>query len=96
MRDKILQKYPGLTKDDVRSTGMGQQGCDIQLSTAAKQTFGMSIECKNLARFAGYAYYDQAEANREEDTLIPIAVVKANRRDPLVLISLEDFLKVIN
>ena len=95
MRDKILQKYPELTEDDVRSTGMGQQGTDIQLSQFGWERFPFGVECKNIARFVGYTFYDQSVQNTTGDKRIPIAVVKANRRNPLVLISLEDFLKVV-
>jgi hypothetical protein len=93
VRDKILDKYPQLEKDDVRSTGMGQGGEDVQLSPRARELFNFSVECKSKAAFAGYAFYDQAAANRGES--IPIVVVKANRRKPLVLIDFDDFLGLL-
>ena len=36
VRDAVLEKYPMVTEDDVRSCPMGSNGEDIQLSTAAK------------------------------------------------------------
>lgn len=95
VRDKILQKYPELTPDDVRSTGMGQQGTDIQLSNLGWKRFPFGVECKNIARFVGYTFYDQSRQNTQGDNRIPIVVIKANRRDPVVLIGLDDFFKVI-
>jgi len=74
---------------------MGQQGEDIQLSAAARKVFNFAIECKNIAAFVGYTYYEQATTHRQNDDSIPIAVVKGNRKSPLVVISLEDFFKLL-
>jgi hypothetical protein len=96
VRDAILEAFPQLEKDDVRSTSMGAGGTDIQLSPAAKRLFGFSVECKSIGRFAGYGFYDQAVAHSQSgDTTIPIAAVKANGREPLVIISLKDFLEIV-
>ena len=37
IRDKILETFPDLEPDDVRSTTMGDTGEDIQLSPAARK-----------------------------------------------------------
>lgn len=74
---------------------MGQNGADVLLSAAAKQAFPFSVECKSIARFAGYAYLEQATGNKGSDGLVPIAVVKGNRKHPLVLIGLDDFFKLL-
>lgn len=85
VRDLLLSLSSSLHKDDVRSTSMGAGGEDVLLSPAARSLFPVSIECKNLARFAGYTLYDQAVSNCPEGNE-PIVVVKANRRTPLVLV----------
>lgn len=72
---------------------MGQTGMDVQLSNSARQLFPFAVEAKNLASFAGYKYYEQAKANSKE--LTPIVVVKANRKDPLVILDLKDFIGII-
>src|SRR5690606_33600200 len=94
VRDVILEAFPQLEKDDVRSTSMGAPGVDIQLSPAAKKLFGYSCECKSVARFIGYGYYDQSTANLQSGTR-PIVCIKANGREPLVIISLKDFLEIV-
>lgn len=90
----MLSLAPNLESDDIKSTGMGQSGVDVQLSPAAQKLFPVAIECKNLAKFAGYTHYDQAVNNRT-DKLEPIVVVKANRRDPIVLVDLEYFMTLL-
>lgn len=94
VRDKILECLPELEPDDCRSTGMGQNGEDLQLSPAARKLFPYSVECKSLARFAGYNYYDQAKVN-SPTYAEPIAVVKANNRKPLVLVDAEYFIELV-
>jgi hypothetical protein len=93
VRDKILERFPELEKDDVQSTSMGSQGEDIKLSPTARKLFPFSVECKNLASFGGYRFYDQATENAKGH--IPIVVVKANRRQPIVLIDVDDFLRIL-
>lgn len=64
------------------------------LSPKARKTFPVAIECKNIAKFAGYKYYDQSKANAK-DGQEPIAVVKANLKKPLVLVDMEYFFKLL-
>jgi hypothetical protein len=89
VRDILLANSEGLTSDDVRSTGMGQSGVDIQLSQAAKKQLPFAIECKNLAKVAVYKFYEQAQTNAGE--LEPIVVIKQNRSKPLVIVDAEWF-----
>lgn len=95
MRDEVLKKYPELEPDDVRSTGMGQCGADLQLSTAAKKRFPYAVECKNLAAFAGYKFLEQRESEVNQSGNTPLAVVKANRKEPIVLMYLKDFMELL-
>ena len=46
IRDKILDTFPKLHPDDVKSTVMGDTGEDIQLSPAARKMIPLSIEVK--------------------------------------------------
>jgi hypothetical protein len=91
VRDLILSSYEWLTEDDVRSTGMGQPGVDVQLSTAAKSVFPYDVECKNMASIAIYKWYNQREQKDGSETLL---VVKANRQKPLAIIDLDHFIEL--
>ncbi len=93
-RDLLLRLASHLETDDVRSTSMGAGGEDVLLSPAARRVFPVSIECKSRARFAVYNDYDQCVENAEEGHE-PVVVIKANRRDPLVLVDAEYFFRKV-
>jgi hypothetical protein len=92
IRDMILKYSPSLEPDDVRSTTMGDQGEDIQLSPAARKQYPISIECKSKASYAFYKDYDQAVCNTP-DGCEPVLVAKANHRKPVVIIDADWFFK---
>ncbi len=91
MRDKIYEYYPELGEGDIRSTSMGASGSDVLLSPRTRREFDYAIECKSVAAFVGYSYYDQAVKGGAG---VPIVVVRANRRTPLVIIDLEHFMEL--
>jgi len=72
---------------------MGVTGKDVQLSEAARALFPYAVECKSRARFALYEDYGQAQSNAGSDT--PLLVIKQNQSKPLVVLSMEDFFKLI-
>lgn len=90
----VLDRFSTLESDDVTSRSMGANGTDILLSPAARKLFPFAVECKNLASFVGYNYLAQAEAN-VSGNLKPLAVVKANRKDPVVVMKLSDFMELL-
>ena len=92
VRDLILSSYPMLEPDDVKSTSMGAQGEDVQLSPAARKLFPFQTECKNLARIAVYQYYTQAKTHGKHE---PIVFIKQNRGNPLVVLDAEAFFRLI-
>lgn len=94
VRDGLLERFNELESDDVKSTTMGEGGCDVQLSPAARKLIPLSIECKSLAKFAFYKHYDQAVANTIDGTE-PVVVAKANRRQPVAIVDLAYFLDLI-
>ena len=59
----ILQAFPHLTPDDVRSTSMGASGEDILMSPHAQECVPLSIECKNCERLNIWSAVQQAESN---------------------------------
>ena len=91
VRDKILDLFPTLTTDDVRSTAMGQGGEDIQMSPAARDHFPYSIECKAQKQVALYKHMDQAIANCPDGSE-PLVVIKGDRRKPLAVVDADHFL----
>ena len=93
IRDAILKAFPSLEKDDVRSTSMGMQGEDIQLSPVARKLIPYGIECKSKARSQIHTYYKQAKEHGEHE---PLVIVKMDRDIPLAVVSFEHFLKLIS
>lgn len=94
VRDKILNMFPVLTADDVRSTSMGAGGEDILLSSAGRKLLPISIECKSNARHAVYSLYAQATANA--GTHEGVLVVKQNNSKPLAVVDLDYLLTLIS
>lgn len=92
VRDLILKYSPSLTEDDVKSTSMGAQGEDVQLSSVARKQYPISIECKNRASYAFYRDYDQA-VNNAPDGTEPVLVCKANHRPVVVIVDADWFFK---
>lgn len=93
VRDKIIETFPSLTKRDVRSTGMGQGGADIQLSNEAHRLFPYEVECKareDLKRV--YDLYEQASAHGDGE---PVVFLKSNRKPPLIILAADHFFDLI-
>ena len=94
IRDMMLMRAPSLKPDDIRSTGMGQPGEDIQLSTEARLVYPWSIECKNQERLNLWKAWEQTLAHvPDEDELgyMPIMFIKKNNARPLVVLQADDF-----
>lgn len=92
-RDLILESFPGLEPDDVRSTSMGAGGEDLQLSPAARRKFPYSVECKNVEKLSVWKAYEQAQANGANHE--PLLLMKKNGKKPLVVIDAEAFFNLI-
>lgn len=91
--EQLLSILKGLTSLDVRSTPMGVNGVDVQMSTAAYKQFPYDIECKNTERMTTlYNYYEQAISHDSGGE--PLLVVKMNHKKPLVVVDAEHFIKV--
>ena len=88
----ILELFPSLEPDDCKSTGMGQQGEDVQLSPAARKKIPVTIECKARKNIAVYSYYDQAAENAPTG-MEPLVIIKADRKKPLAVVDAEFFLR---
>ena len=93
--EKLLETFNKLTDKDVRSTPMGVNGVDVQLSTAAYERFPYDIECKNTERMTTlYNYYEQAISHDSGGE--PLLIVKMNHKKPLAIVDAEHFVKVVS
>lgn len=93
-RDLILAKFPSLQPDDVKSTAMGQNGEDIQLSPAARKVVPVSIECKARKKVCVYPWYAQAVANAPLDTE-PVLLVRQDRAPALVVVDADHYFELL-
>ena len=91
---QLLAKFPQLEPDDITSRSMGANGSDLLLSPAARKLIPYDFECKSLARFVGHNYIEQAVTNTPAGSA-PVAVVKANHKKPVVIMYLDDFVKLL-
>lgn len=88
VRDLILELFPSLEPDDVRSTAMGSPGEDLLLSPAARKLVPYQIESKNKARSQIHTYYDQAKTHGDYE---PLVVVKMDRSESLAIVEARHF-----
>jgi hypothetical protein len=91
VRDAVLKTFPDLTERDVKSTGMGQAGDDLQLSEKAFKLFPYCVEAKNMARVVIYKWFKQ-RIPKEGQVLL---VIKQNHDEPLAIITLKHFMELI-
>lgn len=92
VRDAILKAFPHLKPDDVRSTAMGQNGEDIQLSPLARNSLPISVEVKRRKDFATlYNYVDQA---KQDGYYEPVVFLRGDRKPWLAVISMEHYLEL--
>lgn len=91
-RDLLLNTFK-LQPDDVRSTTMGDQGEDVQLSPVARVAIPFQIECKNKRHVSVYTWYQQAKEHGEHE---PLLVIKEDNAAPLVILDAEVFFRILN
>jgi hypothetical protein len=78
--------------DLIRTAIMGENGADVQLSSAIRDQFPYAIECKNQEKFKTlYTIMSQAEDHATGKDLRPMAFLKMNRQKPLVVMYAEDY-----
>jgi hypothetical protein len=90
----VLKTFPHLKKKDVNVAGNGVNGPDIILSTVAKKLCPYLFETKNQNKMKTiYDFYNQAHKNA--GPLEPAVIMKMNAREPLVVIDVKHFFKLI-
>ena len=90
----LLERFPDLTSDDVRSTPMGVRGADVQLSARAKRRFPYAVECKAVEKLNMWTAWEQAQSHQVEG-LAPLLVCRRNRTAPVAVIRWDDFVELI-
>ena len=86
----------GIDPGDILSTAMGQSGCDLYLSPAARAQFPFGVECKAQERIALPEWWRQCTRNAEAEGLVPLLVFKRNREEPLAVLRWEDLLALLS
>ena len=85
----------GIDPGDILSTAMGQSGCDLYLSPAARALFPYGVECKHQEAIALPAWWRQCTANAEKEGLTPLLLIKRNREEPLAVLQWSDLIRLI-
>lgn len=94
VRRILLETYPQLEDDDIKTAIMGESGEDLKLSPAARKLIGLSIECKKRERLTIWEALKQAEANGKNGAK-PAVIFARNRSKPYIALALEDYLELV-
>lgn len=89
----LLGVHPDLQEDDIQSRSMGAGGEDLMLSPLARKYIPFSFECKRQEVFKVSEWFKQTKENAGD--YMPALVMKRNNEDALVVLKLDDFIKVI-
>jgi len=74
---------------------MGQSGCDLYLSPAARERFPFAVECKAQERIALPTWWKQCTRNAAAEGLTPLLILKQSRREALAVLRWEDLLALL-
>ena len=80
---------------DILSTAMGQAGCDLYLSPAARARFPFAVECKHQETISLPTWWRQCTRNAAAEGLAPLLVLKQSRREPLAVLRWTDLLSLL-
>lgn len=91
VRDVLLEAFPTLEPDDVKSVSMGAHGEDVMLSPAARKLMPIAVETKARNSIAACRFFEQAQEHARAvkgGKAQPVVVMKEDRKQPVVIISL--------
>ena len=94
VRQDLIDRL-GIDPGDILSTAMGQSGCDLYLSPAARERFPFGVECKARETISLPAWWKQCETNASKVGLVPLLVFKRNREEPLAVLRWTDLLSLL-
>jgi len=94
IRDRLLETFPEFEPDDIKSTTMGDTGCDVQLSPAARRKIPLSIEVKRRKNDLKTVYgYLQQAANHDKGE--PVVFYRSDRKPWVVMIGIDHYMDLI-
>jgi hypothetical protein len=91
-----LIDHLGIHDLDIKSTAMGQSGCDLYLSPAARAVFPYGIEAKNQESLNVWSALQQCQDNAEAEGLIPLLIFKRARSPTYAVLRWEDLLQLLS
>ena len=94
VRQDLIDRL-GIDPGDILSTAMGQSGCDLYLSPAARERFPFGVECKAQEAIALPAWWRQCTRNAEKEGLTPLLLIKRNREEPLAVLQWSDLILLL-
>ena len=94
VRQDLIDRL-GIDPGDILSTGMGQSGCDLYLSPAARAQFPFGVECKAQERIALPEWWEQCTRNADKVGLTPLLLIKRSREEPLAVLRWTDLLALL-
>ena len=94
IRDDLITSLD-INPDDILSTAMGQGGCDLYLSPAARARFPFGVEAKRQEQVALWSWWRQCETNASKVGLTPLLVFRRNREEPLAVLRWSDLLQLL-
>jgi hypothetical protein len=95
VRDKVLKAFPHLRPNDIVTAKTGHNGPDLVLSKVARKLVGFNFECKNQQRLSTIYTWKKQSDKSAKGKLIGTVVMKMNSRKPLIVLDLDDFMKLI-
>lgn len=96
IRDKLLQAFPQLEPDDIKSTTMGESGEDLQLSPAARKLIPLTIEVKRRKNdlVTVYKWLDQSKLHIKGSAQ-PVVFYRGDRREWIAILPLDDYINLL-
>lgn len=95
VKTKLLECAPDLEDADIKVPTTSEPGEDLHLSPKAREKYPLVFEMKNVEKINIHQAYSQA-CSHVKDTRKPIVVFAKNRTEPLVCLSLDDFLWLVS
>ena len=94
VRQDLIDRL-GIDPGDILSTAMGQSGCDLYLSPAARERFPFGVECKAQERIALPEWWEQCTRNADKVGLTPLLLIKRSLEEPLAVLRWTDLLALL-
>lgn len=74
---------------------MGQAGCDLIISPAAKRVLNLDIECKNTESLNVVKVFTDHYNKYKNSAALKLLIHRRNRTEPMVTLRWADFLRLL-